>query len=230
VRLDLTDLFVFASPESPVKRVLIFDANPFMTASDFHPDAVYRLNVDYDGDTQADVSFSFVFSNRPAAPAPPPTTARLCDVRLITDLTVVEIDDCPHNVGWTQPDEVNSALLAFLRSEAAVTPGAMAAAGDMWACPTRCVVTDHSAVHPNLPSAGMVTAYRLDHDRPHTTVAHHLDPAHRADALRRPEAAGDRALARDGDAGVQGLDYGSHLGAHAATRTGQGDGLRLAAD
>jgi hypothetical protein len=51
VRLDLTDLFVFASPESPVKRVLIFDANPFMTASDFHPEAVYRLNVDYDGDT-----------------------------------------------------------------------------------------------------------------------------------------------------------------------------------
>jgi hypothetical protein len=61
-RLDLTDLFLFASPQTPGKTVLIFDVNPFMTGPDFHPDAVYRLNVDNDGDTQADVAFSFVFS------------------------------------------------------------------------------------------------------------------------------------------------------------------------
>jgi hypothetical protein len=61
-RLDLTDLFVFASPERPGKTVLIFDANPFMTGADFHSEAVYRINVDNDGDTEADVSFSFVFS------------------------------------------------------------------------------------------------------------------------------------------------------------------------
>src|SRR6185436_14447490 len=61
-RLDLTDLFVFASPESAGRTVLIFDVNPFMTGADFHPDAVYRLNVDNDGDTKADVAFSFVFS------------------------------------------------------------------------------------------------------------------------------------------------------------------------
>ncbi len=61
-RLDLTDLFLFASPESPDKTVLIFDVNPFMTGADFHPDGVYRINVDNDGDTQADVAFSFVFS------------------------------------------------------------------------------------------------------------------------------------------------------------------------
>lgn len=30
-RLDLTDLFVFRSPDSPGKTVLIFDVNPFMT-------------------------------------------------------------------------------------------------------------------------------------------------------------------------------------------------------
>jgi non-heme chloroperoxidase len=59
------------------------------------------------------------------------TTARLRDERLIADLTVVEITDGPHNVGWTHPDEVNSALLAFLESEAADMPGAMAAAGEM---------------------------------------------------------------------------------------------------
>jgi Domain of unknown function (DUF4331) len=61
-RLDLTDLFVFASPQSPEKTVLIFDVNPFMTGADFHPEAVYRLNVDNDGDAQADAAFSFVFS------------------------------------------------------------------------------------------------------------------------------------------------------------------------
>jgi len=61
-RLDLTDLFVFASPENAGKTVLIFDVNPFMTGADFHPDAVYRINVDNDGDTQADVAFSFTFS------------------------------------------------------------------------------------------------------------------------------------------------------------------------
>jgi hypothetical protein len=62
-RLDLTDLFVFASPENAGKTVLIFDVNPFMTGADFNPEAVYRLNVDNDGDTQADVAFSFVFSD-----------------------------------------------------------------------------------------------------------------------------------------------------------------------
>ena len=61
-RLDLTDLLVFASPQSPGKTVLILDANPFMTGADFHPEAVYRINVDNDGDTHADAAFSFVFS------------------------------------------------------------------------------------------------------------------------------------------------------------------------
>ena len=57
------------------------------------------------------------------------TTARLRDEGLIADLTVVAIADGPHNVGWTHPDEVNSALVSFLRGEAADEAGAMAAAG-----------------------------------------------------------------------------------------------------
>jgi hypothetical protein len=61
-RLDLTDLFLFASPQSAGKTVLILDVNPFMTGADFHPEGVYRINIDNDGDTQADVAFSFVFS------------------------------------------------------------------------------------------------------------------------------------------------------------------------
>src|SRR5205814_7103177 len=78
------------------------------------------------------------------------------------------------------------------------------------------------------PSAVANTAYRLGHDRTHTTMAHHLDPAHRADALRWQKVAGDRALARNGYARVQGVDYGSRLtAAGAGTRTGRGDRFRF---
>ena len=38
------------------------------------------------------------------------TAARLRDERLIRDLTVVEIADGPHDIGWTFPDEVDAAL------------------------------------------------------------------------------------------------------------------------
>ena len=71
-RLDLTDLYVFPSSASPDTTVLIIDVNPFWTgmtanppflmASGFHPDAVYRINIDNDGDLQTDVAFTFVFS------------------------------------------------------------------------------------------------------------------------------------------------------------------------
>ena len=52
------------------------------------------------------------------------TAARLRDERLIRDLTVVEIPDGPHNIGWTFPDEVNLPLLDFLGGvTAAATDG-----------------------------------------------------------------------------------------------------------
>ena len=38
----------------------------------------------------------------------------LRDEQLIADLTVVEIADGPHNIGWTHHEELNEALLAFL--------------------------------------------------------------------------------------------------------------------
>ena len=61
-RLDLTDLFVFAAPDNPEQTVLIMDSNPFTQGNGFHPDAVYRFNIDTDGDALADVAFSFTFS------------------------------------------------------------------------------------------------------------------------------------------------------------------------
>jgi Domain of unknown function (DUF4331) len=61
-RLDLTDLYVFEAPEDPGNTVLIMDVNPFRTDTLFRPDAVYRINVDNDGDAQAEVAFRFGFS------------------------------------------------------------------------------------------------------------------------------------------------------------------------
>jgi Domain of unknown function (DUF4331) len=71
-RLDLTDLFVFASPDDPGRTVLIIDVNPYTTGlsamppflmkSGFHPDGIYRINIDSNGDAEADAAFTFVFS------------------------------------------------------------------------------------------------------------------------------------------------------------------------
>jgi hypothetical protein len=59
-RLDLCDLYAFQSPADPTRTVLILNANP--TADALHPDAIYRLAIDNDGDLLNDIAFSFVFS------------------------------------------------------------------------------------------------------------------------------------------------------------------------
>jgi hypothetical protein len=72
-RLELTDLYAFTSADGPSKTVLIIDINPtvrapielpptVITRREFHPSAVYRINVDNDGDALADVAFTFTFS------------------------------------------------------------------------------------------------------------------------------------------------------------------------
>ncbi len=35
---------------------------------------------------------------------------------LIDDLKLVAVEGGPHNIGWTHPDEVNEALLEFIRA------------------------------------------------------------------------------------------------------------------
>jgi non-heme chloroperoxidase len=42
------------------------------------------------------------------------TAARLRDEKLIADLTVVSVENGPHNIGWTHAEETNGALLDFL--------------------------------------------------------------------------------------------------------------------
>jgi Domain of unknown function (DUF4331) len=61
-RLDLTDLFVFTAPGNRERTVLIMNSNPFLEGTGFHPDAIYRFNIDNDGDSLADAAFSFTFS------------------------------------------------------------------------------------------------------------------------------------------------------------------------
>ena len=48
------------------------------------------------------------------------TAARLPD--LIKDLEFVTVKGGPHNIAWTYPEEVNSALLAFSQSRRAAEP------------------------------------------------------------------------------------------------------------
>lgn len=59
-RLDLCDLYAFQSPKDATRTVLILNANP--QADALHPDAIYRLAIDNNGDLLNDISFSFVYS------------------------------------------------------------------------------------------------------------------------------------------------------------------------
>ncbi len=61
-RLDLTDLYAFQAPTDATRTVVILNCNSFAKAGAFHPDAVYRINIDNDGDTENDVSLILVFS------------------------------------------------------------------------------------------------------------------------------------------------------------------------
>jgi hypothetical protein len=59
-RLDLCDLYAFQSPSDNNRTVIILNANP--NADALHPDAIYRVNIDADGDYLTDIALSYVFS------------------------------------------------------------------------------------------------------------------------------------------------------------------------
>src|SRR5258707_12092335 len=59
-RLDLCDLYAFQSRKDSSRTVIILNANP--NADALHPDAIYRLNIDTDGDLLTDIAISYVFS------------------------------------------------------------------------------------------------------------------------------------------------------------------------
>src|SRR6187399_741346 len=59
-RLDLCDLYAFVSPADASRTVIIMNANTMADA--LHPEAIYRIAVDNDGDLENDIAFSYVFS------------------------------------------------------------------------------------------------------------------------------------------------------------------------
>jgi hypothetical protein len=59
-RLDLCDLYAFQSPADPARTVLILNANP--NADALHPDAIYRVAVDNDGDYLNDLAITYIFA------------------------------------------------------------------------------------------------------------------------------------------------------------------------
>jgi hypothetical protein len=61
-RLDLTDLYVFQAPTDGARIVVILNCNSFAKGAAFHPDAVYRLNIDNNGDCETDLALILVFS------------------------------------------------------------------------------------------------------------------------------------------------------------------------
>ena len=63
-RLDICDIYAFQKPGDRGRTVLVLDVNPFApTGSDeFHPEAIYELLIDTDGDAAADMAYRFTFS------------------------------------------------------------------------------------------------------------------------------------------------------------------------
>src|SRR5260221_4744033 len=59
-RLDLCDLYAFPSFTDQARTVIVLNATRSADAS--HPDAIYRLNIDNDGDCLTDLAFTYVFS------------------------------------------------------------------------------------------------------------------------------------------------------------------------
>src|SRR5579863_422125 len=59
-RLDLCDLYAFQSRADRNRTVIILNANP--NADALNPDAIYRVNIDSDGDYLTDIAFSYAFS------------------------------------------------------------------------------------------------------------------------------------------------------------------------
>jgi hypothetical protein len=65
-RHDITDLFVFASPEDPQRTVMILDVHPDLApgAEPVDPRVGYEIKVDLDGDLEPDLAFHTLFDRR----------------------------------------------------------------------------------------------------------------------------------------------------------------------
>ena len=106
-RLDLCDLYAFQSPADPARTVLILNANP--NADALHPDAIYRLAVDNDGDLLNDLAITYVF-------APPEDGGQTFDVYIATGTQARSPEPAGAKV-------VDGAAVSFGRAANVVTAG-----------------------------------------------------------------------------------------------------------
>ena len=106
-RLDLCDLYAFQSPADPARTVLILNANP--NADALHPDAIYRLAVDNDGDLLNDLAITYVF-------APPEDGGQTFDVYIATGTQA-------RSPGPAGAKVVDGAAVSFGRAANVVTAG-----------------------------------------------------------------------------------------------------------
>jgi hypothetical protein len=106
------------------------DANPFSKGDGFHPDAVYRFNIDTDGDALADAAFSFTFSAYDNGLQT--ATAYYATGR---DAGEVEVGRPAGRAAF--PDHVGEAG-GEIRSGLAVLPRAPAAGGRWWQSAASC--------------------------------------------------------------------------------------------
>ncbi len=63
-RLDINDVYAFQSPANPDNTVIIVTTNPVagvLSPTTYHPDAVYAVNVDQNGDGKQDISYRLDF-------------------------------------------------------------------------------------------------------------------------------------------------------------------------
>src|SRR5689334_24425955 len=104
-RLDLCDLYAFESPVDENRTVIILNANP--NADALHPDAIYRLNIDNDGDYLTDIAISHVFSPPQGgkqtysvfvAKGAEARSAEAAGTRIIADAAVSFLGDTPNIV------------------------------------------------------------------------------------------------------------------------------------
>ena len=106
-RLDLCDLYAFQSPADPARTVLILNANP--NADALHPDAIYRLAVDNDGDFLNDLAITYVF-------APPEAGGQTFDAYIATGVQARSPEPAGTKV-------VDGAAVSFGRTPNVVTVG-----------------------------------------------------------------------------------------------------------
>src|SRR5215472_16399469 len=91
-RLDLCDLYAFQSPADKDRTVIILNANP--NADALHPDAIYRVNIDNDGDYLTDIAFSY----SPWTGVDSNTEANVCST--VIELPTSEINPKPEMHIW----------------------------------------------------------------------------------------------------------------------------------